>query len=85
MSRIGAEVVRVDYSSAEAISDTLKHLGVDTVVSALNLHWEACAQAQINLIRASAAMGVKRFIPSEYNIDYKNPEEYSDTTSKLPR
>jgi saccharopine dehydrogenase-like NADP-dependent oxidoreductase len=66
----------VDYSDISELSAVLVRLQVDTVISALNLHWPGAAGAQINLIRAAAEAGVvKRFIPSEYNIDWNCPEE----------
>lgn len=37
----------------------------------MNLDWEAAALAQVQLVKSAAASGiVKRFIPSEFNIDY---------------
>jgi hypothetical protein len=66
----------VNYSDVSELSAVLVRLQVDTVISALNLHWPGASDAQINLIRAAAgARVVKRFIPSEYNIDWNCPEE----------
>ncbi|VUC36294.1 unnamed protein product [Clonostachys rosea] len=68
--------VEIDYSSIDAISEILLKLEVDTVISALNLHWSGASDSQINLIRGAAASGVvTRFIPSEFNVDYHCPEE----------
>lgn len=48
---------------------------IDTVISVLNLDFEEISDAQINLIRGAAKSGVvKRFIPSDFNVDYSLPD-----------
>lgn len=70
-------ILPVDYALVSEVRDVLRHHEIDTVISALNLQWPGAADSQINLIRAAAQSGsVKRFIPSEFNIDYHSPAEY---------
>ncbi|KEF63715.1 uncharacterized protein A1O9_01693 [Exophiala aquamarina CBS 119918] len=72
-----AELVVLDYENPESIREVLDRLQVDTVISTLNLNWPGSAQSQLNLIRGSAQSKlVKRFIPSEFNIDYNVSEEW---------
>ncbi|KAL4938647.1 hypothetical protein BDV06DRAFT_200482 [Aspergillus oleicola] len=59
--------VEVNYDS---ISDLTTHLkGQDAVVSTIS---HTAGSAQTNLIRASAAAGVSRFLPSEFGSDLDN-------------
>lgn len=44
---------------------------IDTVISAVNGDATILIDGQTNLIQAAAANGVRRFIPSDYNIDYR--------------
>ncbi|KAF1851632.1 phosphoserine aminotransferase [Cucurbitaria berberidis CBS 394.84] len=72
----GVNVVEVDYSSPSAMAQTLRDLKIDTVISTLNLDFEVISQSNINLIRGAAESGVvKRFIPSDFNVDYSLSEE----------
>jgi hypothetical protein len=69
-------VLGVDYAVPSEVRRVLREYDINTVISALNLHWPGAAESQINLIRAAAESGVvKRFIPSEFNIDYSCSEE----------
>ena len=45
--------------------------GVDVIVSALGINEEATVLGQKNLIDAAKQQGVKRFIPSDYAVDYR--------------
>ena len=72
----GATVLELDYSEPEHIGQVLSSHGIDTVISVLNLDFEPISNAQINLIRGSALSGtVKRFIPSDFNVDYSVSRE----------
>lgn len=69
--------VSVDYSNVEQLSSVLRAHGVSVVVAALLLADDASTQSQINLIRAAALSGtVKKFIPTEYHLDYNVPITY---------
>lgn len=63
------KVVHVDYDSLSDLTNALK--GQDAVVSTFSA---AAASAQLPLIEASVAAGVKRFIPSEFSSDIDNPK-----------
>ncbi|KZZ92942.1 NAD(P)-binding domain protein [Moelleriella libera RCEF 2490] len=66
--------VSVDYSNVEQLSSVLRAHGVSVVVAALLLADDASTQSQINLIRAAALSGtIKKFIPTEYHLDYNVP------------
>lgn len=71
-----AHVAKVDYDSL----DSLKHAltGHEVVVSTLNVGAVPLA-THLRVIDAAAAVGVKRFIPSEYGCNTVNPH-----TAKLP-
>lgn len=48
--------------------------GIEVVISALALFTEESAKAQLDLIHAAiSSTSVKRFIPSEYGINYSHP------------
>ena len=71
-----APIITVDYASVDAIREVLTEKNVDTVICTMNLHYPGAAESQINLIRAAAQSGVvKKFLPSEFNIDYGCPAE----------
>lgn len=59
----------VDYESVSSLTAALE--GIDAVVSTLAT---SATIPQTNLIDASLAAGVKRFIPSEYGSDTSNPK-----------
>lgn len=62
-------IVEVDYSNGESLREILR--GQDAVVSCLG-DVSAAVQAQESLLEASLAVGVKRFIPSEFGSDTTN-------------
>lgn len=64
-----ATVIEADYTSSHALCQVLR--GQDAVISCLGDTPGAVA-AQKNLIEASAAAGVKRFLPSEFGSDTTN-------------
>ncbi|KAJ9488547.1 hypothetical protein VN97_g4760 [Penicillium thymicola] len=71
-----AHVAQVDYESLDSLKAALS--GQDAVVSTLNVG-AVPRSVHLRLIDAAVATGVKRFIPSEYGCDTKNP-----LTAKLP-
>lgn len=71
-----AHVAQVDYESLDSLKAALS--GQDAVVSTLNVG-AVPLSTHLRLIDAAAATGVKRFIPSEYGCDTKNP-----LTARLP-
>lgn len=73
----GLESVRVieaDYEDVASVKESLKKHNVEVVISALALFTEESAKAQMNLIQAAIDSGsVKRFMPSEYGVNYSHP------------
>jgi hypothetical protein len=63
------KVAKVNYDSIESLVAALK--GQDAVVSVLGFN---ALLAQNKLIDAAVAVGVKRFLPSEYGADTLNPK-----------
>jgi uncharacterized protein YbjT (DUF2867 family) len=45
--------------------------GIDTVVSAVGNSYEQTVTGQLNLVGAAAEAGVRRFIPSDFSLDYR--------------
>ncbi|KAF1844389.1 NAD(P)-binding protein [Cucurbitaria berberidis CBS 394.84] len=68
-------VLEANYSDSVTVKKILQDYNVEVVISALALFTEDSAKAQIKLINAAIESGtVKRFIPSEYGINYSHPE-----------
>ena len=69
----GAEIVYVDYNQHDALVNALK--GTDALISAVAPGHTSGAYdfdaLQTPLLDAAKKAGVKRFIPSEFGIDYK--------------
>lgn len=64
-------VLQVDYTSPSQLTETLVSKQIHTIISALNVDFQSVSDAQLCLIEAAAASGcVKRFAPSEFNVDY---------------
>jgi len=64
-------IIETDYSSFEDVASLLTSHNVHTIICAFALDFEAASNSQLNLIRAAeASPTVKRFLPSEFNIDY---------------
>lgn len=64
-------MIQTDYSSEAELSAILTQYNAHTVISMVSLDWPDVAAAQVRLIKAAAVTDcVKRFMPSEYNIDY---------------
>jgi NmrA-like family len=68
LTEIGAELIAVDTSDAEALKQACQ--GVSCVVSALAGLHETIVESQIKLLDAAIAAGVPRFIPSDYSADF---------------
>lgn len=67
--------MQTDYEDEGELKALLESNHIHTVVSALNVDFEPVSNAQVRLIKAAAASScVKRFIPSEYNVDYDLPD-----------
>ncbi|KAJ6439832.1 RNA polymerase II transcription factor B subunit 2 [Purpureocillium lavendulum] len=63
--------IKTDYSSESCLADQLARHGVNVVICAFSLHYESAAEAQVRLIRAAdQTPSVRRFLPSEFNVDY---------------
>ncbi|CAN9112197.1 unnamed protein product [Alternaria sp. RS040] len=73
----GLESVRVieaDYEDVASVKQSLQKHNIEVVISALALFTEQSAKAQMNLIQAAIDSGsVKRFMPSEYGVNYSHP------------
>jgi uncharacterized protein YbjT (DUF2867 family) len=62
-------VHRVDFSNAKALVEILR--GSSCVVSALSGLRDVMIDAQTEILNAMLSAGVRRFIPSDYCIDYR--------------
>ncbi|KAK5996420.1 Oxidoreductase swnN [Cladobotryum mycophilum] len=68
------ERLAVDYNNVEQIKSVLQENKIEVVIAALLLADDTVTQSQITLIRAAAQSGtVKKFIPTEYHLDYNVP------------
>ncbi|KAL3477079.1 hypothetical protein BJX99DRAFT_226669 [Aspergillus californicus] len=63
--------IAVDYDSIENLTSTLRTRNTDAVISALP---GPAAKQQVNLIHASVAANVSRFLPSEFGSDLDNAD-----------
>ncbi|KAB5518054.1 hypothetical protein GE09DRAFT_1157361 [Coniochaeta sp. 2T2.1] len=64
-------VIQTDYSSEEALVEALKARRVDIVICAFPMDSDAACNAQLRLIRAADRCPcVRRFVPSEFNVEY---------------
>ncbi len=70
LEKLGAEIVHIDYTNPTQMSKSLA--GVHCVISALAGLEETIIIAQRRLVDASIKAGIKRFIPSDFSIDYIN-------------
>ncbi|MBK0401505.1 NmrA family NAD(P)-binding protein [Adhaeribacter sp. BT258] len=83
LQQLGAEIVRLDYNDAEALTEACK--GGACVVSALSGLRDVIVEAQTKLLQAAVAAGVPRFIPSDYCIDFTRLPEGSNRNLDLRR
>ena len=64
-------VLAADYANVENLKKILEEEKVEVVISAIIMASEQASQCQLNLITAaSQTSSVKRFMPSEYGVDY---------------
>lgn len=68
MNALGAAIVEGDLMQPETLLSVCE--GVDVVVSAVGNN-QVTVPGQKNLIDAAKQQGVKRFIPSDYSVDYR--------------
>lgn len=83
LRRIGATVVAVDYASLTELSEACA--GASCVVSALAGLRDVVVEAQTMLLGAAVAVGVPRFIPSDYCIDVTRLEPGTNRNLDLRR
>ncbi|KAJ6186503.1 hypothetical protein N7519_007804 [Penicillium mononematosum] len=68
-------IIQTDYAEEKSITTALEEKNVHTIISTLGLDFEDVSNAQLRLISAAAASKcVKRFAPSEFNVDYDLPD-----------
>lgn len=79
----GAEVIQTGYDDPDGLRTACKD--VDCVVSAINGVDNAIFDAQSLLLEAAAAVGVPRFIPSDFSIDYRGIRPRSNRNLQLRR
>lgn len=64
-------LIQSDYNSETEVAELLVKHNIHTVICTFALDFQAASDSQITLIRAAEqASSVKRFIPSEFNVDY---------------
>lgn len=79
----GAETVVIDYNDPASLLSACR--GVHCLVSALSGLREVIVDAQTALLTAAVDAGVRRFIPSDYCIDYTRLAEGSNRNLDLRR
>lgn len=73
--QVNARNLELDYTSVENIASVLEAHKIHTVISTIQMNDQHVATAQVNLIRgAEQASTVRRFAPSEFNVDYNQPD-----------
>ncbi|MFD2572159.1 NmrA family NAD(P)-binding protein [Spirosoma soli] len=73
LRNLGATIVEVDFTNISELAQAC--LGGSCVVSAVSGLRDVIVETQTSLLQAAVEVGVPRFIPSDYSIDY----------TKLPR
>ncbi|ESZ96662.1 hypothetical protein SBOR_2921 [Sclerotinia borealis F-4128] len=79
----GVTIVEVDMSDVQALTETIT--GAKTVVSALQGLRDVMLGAQGNILEASVAAKVQRFVPSDYSLDFTKCEPGSNRNLDLRR
>lgn len=70
-----ATTIVCDYSSEASLAETFTTHNIHSVICAFSLHHQSTSDAQTRLIRAAdLSPCVKRFLPSEFNVDYDLPD-----------
>jgi nucleoside-diphosphate-sugar epimerase len=70
LQKLGAKVYNVNMTSTQEMAEVCK--GADCVVSSLSGLENVIVDAQKILLDAVVTAGVKRFIPSDYSLDFTN-------------
>lgn len=69
-------IIQTDYQSEGEVAKLLTHHNVHTVICTFSLDFQAASDSQLRLIRAAERSPcVKRFIPSEFNVDYDQGDD----------
>ncbi|KAI1083679.1 NmrA-like family protein [Whalleya microplaca] len=69
-------VLQTNYGNEDALVELFTQYNVHTVICTFAMDFQDASDAQLRLIRAAQrAPCVKRFIPSEFNIDYDLPDD----------
>ena len=79
----GVEVIQAGYDDPAGLRRACAD--VDCIVSAINGVDSAIFDAQSRLLEAAAAVGVPRFIPSDYSIDYRGIRPRSNRNLQFRR
>jgi len=79
----GVEVIQAAYDDPAGLRRACAN--VDCIVSAINGVDSAIFDAQSRLLEAAAAVGVPRFIPSDYSIDYRGIRPRSNRNLQFRR
>ena len=79
----GAEVIQAGYDDPDGLRRACTD--IDCVVSAINGLDSAMLGAQLRLLAAAAAVGVPRFIPSDFSVDYRGIRPRSNRNLQLRR
>lgn len=76
------QCLAAQYSDVDGLMKQLESNEIHTIISTMNPPTPEVHAAQDNLIRAAArSTTVKRFIPSEWGIDWAVDDEYAARTS----
>jgi nucleoside-diphosphate-sugar epimerase len=70
LQKLGAKIYSVNMTSTQEMAEVCK--GADCVVSALSGLEDVIVDAQKILLDAAVAEGVRRFIPSDFSLDFTN-------------
>ncbi|KAH6999302.1 NmrA-like family protein [Ilyonectria destructans] len=77
-------IIHTDYSSESEMARLLEKHNIHTVICTLAIGFQAASDSQMALVRASEqASTVKRFIPSEFNLDYDLGDDVLPFPDKL--
>ncbi|MFA6276512.1 MAG: aromatic alcohol reductase [Pedobacter sp.] len=83
LASLGAKIITVDFSSSQQLTDSCKN--AHCVISALSGLRDVIIDGQKRLLNAAIAAGVKRFIPSDFSIDFTNLEDGENRNLDLRR
>lgn len=83
LENLGVKIVIVDYSSIQQLTDAC--INAHCVISALSGLREVIIDGQKRLLNAVIAAGVKRFIPSDFSIDFTRLKDGENRNLDLRR